>query len=36
MITIDLRSDTFTLPDSGMRQAIYQAEVGNSGYGEDS
>jgi threonine aldolase len=35
MITIDLRSDTFTLPDAGMRQAIYEAEVGNSGYGED-
>lgn len=35
MIKIDLRSDTFTLPDEGMRKAIYQAEVGNSGYGED-
>ncbi len=35
MIKIDLRSDTFTLPDAGMREAIYQAEVGNSGYGED-
>lgn len=35
MITIDLRSDTFTLPDAGMRQAIHTAEVGNSGYGED-
>ncbi len=35
MIEIDLRSDTFTLPDEGMRKAIYQAEVGNSGYGED-
>jgi threonine aldolase len=35
MIRIDLRSDTFTLPDAGMRQAIYEAGVGNSGYGED-
>jgi len=35
MITIDLRSDTFTLPTAGMRQAIHTAEVGNSGYGED-
>ncbi len=32
---IDLRSDTFTLPDDAMRKAIYQAEVGNSAYGED-
>lgn len=31
----DLRSDTFTLPDEGMRKAIYAAEVGNSAYGED-
>lgn len=35
MIKIDLRSDTFTLPDDSMRRAIYEAEVGNSGYGED-
>jgi len=35
MIKIDLRSDTFTMPDEGMRRAIYEAEVGNSGYGED-
>jgi len=35
MITIELRSDTFTLPGEGMRQAIQAAEVGNSGYGED-
>jgi len=35
MITIELRSDTFTLPDEGMRKAMYEAEVGNSGYGED-
>jgi threonine aldolase len=31
----DFRSDTFTLPDEAMRRAIYQAEVGNSAYGED-
>lgn len=35
MLKVDLRSDTFTMPDEGMRQAIYEAEVGNSGYGED-
>lgn len=33
--SIELRSDTFTLPDEEMRRAIYEAEVGNSGYGED-
>lgn len=33
---VDLRSDTFTLPDECMRKAIYEAEVGNSVYGEDS
>ena len=32
---VDLRSDTFTLPDDGMRRAIYEAEVGNAGFGED-
>jgi threonine aldolase len=31
----EFRSDTFTLPDEGMRRAIYAAEVGNSAYGED-
>jgi len=31
----EFRSDTFTVPDEGMRRAIYQAEVGNSGFGED-
>ncbi|MFT7049405.1 MAG: threonine aldolase [Halioglobus sp.] len=31
----EFRSDTFTMPDQAMRQAIYQAEVGNSAYGED-
>jgi len=35
MLKIDLRSDTFTMPDKGMRRAIYEAEVGNSGYAED-
>lgn len=35
MIKIDFRSDTFTMPDEGMRKAIYAAEVGNSGYHED-
>jgi threonine aldolase len=35
MQLIDLRSDTFTLPDEGMRKAIYAAEVGNAGFGED-
>ena len=32
---IELRSDTFTLPDKDMRRAIYEAEVGNAGFGED-
>ena len=31
----EFRSDTFTMPDEGMRKAIYDAEVGNSGFGED-
>jgi len=31
----DFRSDTFTLPDDAMRRVIYEAEVGNSAYGED-
>ncbi len=31
----DFRSDTFTMPDEAMRQVIYQAKVGNAGYGED-
>ena len=31
----EFRSDTFTMPNEGMRKAIYDAEVGNSGYGED-
>ena len=32
---VDLRSDTFTLPTQGMRDAIYTAEVGDDVYGED-
>jgi threonine aldolase len=32
---IDLRSDTVTLPTEEMRQAMYQAEVGDSMLGED-
>lgn len=32
---IDLRSDTVTLPTADMRQAIYEAEVGDDVYGED-
>ncbi len=31
----EFRSDTFTLPDAAMRKVIYEAEVGNSAYGED-
>ena len=32
---IDLRSDTITRPTPGMRKAMYEAEVGDSVYGED-
>jgi len=32
---IDLRSDTVTLPTPAMREAIYQAEVGDDVFGED-
>lgn len=32
---IDLRSDTITRPTQGMRQAMYEAEVGDDVYGED-
>lgn len=35
MKTIDLRSDTITLPTEEMRQAMYQAEVGDDVFGED-
>lgn len=31
----DLRSDTFTMPDSGMRKAICNAKVGDDVYHED-
>lgn len=33
--TVDLRSDTVTLPDREMREAIAQAAVGDDVYGED-
>ncbi len=32
---IDLRSDTVTLPTASMRQAMYEAEVGDDVWGED-
>jgi threonine aldolase len=32
---IDLRSDTVTRPSEDMRQAMYEAEVGDDVYGED-
>src|SRR5450756_2983238 len=32
---IDLRSDTFTKPSPEMRQAMFEAEVGDDVYGED-
>jgi len=35
MKTIDLRSDTFTLPSLAMREAIYTAELGDDVFGED-
>lgn len=35
MRTIDLRSDTVTLPTPAMREAMYRAEVGDDVYGED-
>lgn len=34
-MTIDLRSDTVTLPTQAMREAMYRAEVGDDVYGED-
>jgi threonine aldolase len=33
--TIDLRSDTVTLPTQTMRQAIYDADLGDDVFGED-
>ena len=35
MKTIDLRSDTVTLPTQAMREAIYHAELGDDVFGED-
>jgi threonine aldolase len=35
MRTIDLRSDTITLPTPAMRDAIYNAELGDDVFGED-
>lgn len=35
MKTIELRSDTFTLPTEEMRKAMYGAEVGDDVWGED-
>jgi len=35
MGTIDLRSDTVTLPTPAMREAIYHAELGDDVFGED-
>ena len=35
MRIIDLRSDTITLPTEKMRQAMYEAELGDDVYGED-
>lgn len=35
MKTIDLRSDTVTLPTPSMREAIFQAELGDDVFGED-
>jgi threonine aldolase len=35
MMTIDLRSDTVTLPTPSMREAIYRAELGDDVFGED-
>lgn len=32
---IDMRSDTVTRPDTAMRQAMHEAEVGDDVYGED-
>ena len=33
---LDFRSDTVTRPDRAMRQAMYDAEVGDDVYGEDN
>ena len=34
-VICDLRSDTFTSPDDGMRKAMAEAIVGDDVYGED-
>ena len=33
--TIELRSDTMTKPTPEMRKAMFEAVVGDDGYGED-
>ena len=33
--SVDLRSDTLTLPSPGMRKAMYEARLGDDVYGED-
>ena len=35
MKTIDIRSDTVTLPSPAMREAIFKAELGDDVFGED-
>lgn len=35
MLPVDLRSDTVTRPTQAMREAMFHAEVGDDGYGED-
>ena len=35
MRSIELRSDTFTLPDEAMREAMARAELGDDVFGED-
>ncbi len=35
MITIELRSDTFTLPTQGMKEAMFSAPLGDDVFGED-
>ena len=35
IFSIDLRSDTLTQPTQAMREAMFQAEVGDDVYAED-
>ncbi|MCK5429302.1 MAG: threonine aldolase, partial [Anaerolineales bacterium] len=35
MKILDMRSDTVSHPTQQMRQAIFEAEVGDDGHGED-